>query len=374
MNNFKKTIKEKIDSGNHRFLTKEIQRDNEFLKFINLETKFLDEKLSYTPTIQQRVWHVYNNSTNINTCRECEGEVNFIKLSRGYSLTCSIICKNGPKTQENIKNSLIEKYGFENVGQIPKVKEKIKNTLNEKYGVNNVMDINDVKISHKKSINKSISERGESIINKRIETVMSEFGVDNISKLKLIKNKKSDTCFKNFGVNNPMQNIDIKNKVKLTNQDRYGGNSPMCSDFVKNKSIKTSLEKYGVPYPMQNEHVFMNNQKSRFKKKEYIFPSGRIELIQGYENKSLDLLICEYEEEDIVVNDLKIMNLIGEIWYTDSLGINRRYFPDIYIISENKIIEVKSSWTYKIDEEINKLKMQAVIDACINFEFNIFES
>jgi hypothetical protein len=48
-----------------------------------------------------------------------------------------------------------------------------------------------------------------------------------------------------------------------------------------------------------------------------------------------------------------------------------KYYPDFYIKNENKIIEVKSEYTYNSDLEINLLKKQSFIDNDINFEFVI---
>jgi len=50
-----------------------------------------------------------------------------------------------------------------------------------------------------------------------------------------------------------------------------------------------------------------------------------------------------------------------------------RYFPDFYIKSENKIIEVKSAWTYNINFDINQLKMQSCLNKKYNFEFMIID-
>jgi len=49
----------------------------------------------------------------------------------------------------------------------------------------------------------------------------------------------------------------------------------------------------------------------------------------------------------------------------------RRYYPDIYIKSENKIIEVKSDYTMKQHKNINLLKRQACLDKGLQFEFMI---
>jgi hypothetical protein len=50
------------------------------------------------------------------------------------------------------------------------------------------------------------------------------------------------------------------------------------------------------------------------------------------------------------------------------------YFPDIYIKSLNKIIEVKSTWTYEINKEKNIEKSKACTDAGYAFEFWIYSS
>lgn len=49
------------------------------------------------------------------------------------------------------------------------------------------------------------------------------------------------------------------------------------------------------------------------------------------------------------------------------------YYPDIYIKSENLIIEVKSTWTYKKNLFINIMKSLAVRSAGYNFEFWIYD-
>jgi len=51
----------------------------------------------------------------------------------------------------------------------------------------------------------------------------------------------------------------------------------------------------------------------------------------------------------------------------------RYYFPDIWIESENKIIEVKSDWTYKLHKESNIKKQEATVKAGYLFEFWVFD-
>ena len=132
------------------------------------------------------------------------------------------------------------------------------------------------------------------------------------------------------------------------------------------------FEKYGVYSVMQNEKIFSKSQKNSFKFKEYIMPSGKIIKLQGYENKALDILLKEFKEEDLIIGNKNIQNKIGKIFYTDIDNIVRRYFPDIYIISINKIIEVKSTWIYNKCKINNDFKKQECLDRGFNFDFMIF--
>jgi len=109
----------------------------------------------------------------------------------------------------------------------------------------------------------------------------------------------------------------------------------------------------------------------KFAKKAFTFPSGRVEFVQGSEDKALRILLYEYDERDLMVDDDKIARQIGKIYYRGLDGKTHRYIPDIYIISERKIIEVKSQFTYKIHEKTNKLKELACLEAGYRFEFMI---
>ena len=107
--------------------------------------------------------------------------------------------------------------------------------------------------------------------------------------------------------------------------------------------------------------------------KDYILPSEKIVKVQGYEQRALDLLFNqEYKENDLLIDSKDIENKIGQIWYIKETGKRGRYYPDIYVISENKIIEVKSTWTFKKDKNKNMSKKQACINNGLNFEFMVF--
>jgi len=119
------------------------------------------------------------------------------------------------------------------------------------------------------------------------------------------------------------------------------------------------MKKYGVPNVMQNAEI--NSKVSRYKLKEYIFPSGKKTIYQGYENFCLnDLIFKDGLNEDEIYNKRKEVPNIPYFFNGE-----RMYFPDIYIPNQNRLIEVKSRYTFenKIEQNIAKAL------ACVNFGF-----
>jgi hypothetical protein len=60
-----------------------------------------------------------------------------------------------------------------------------------------------------------------------------------------------------------------------------------------------------------------------------------------------------------------------EIWYFKD-DKQHRYFPDIFIPAENKIIEVKSNYTLWSSKTVNYQKRDACLKLGFLFEFWIF--
>jgi hypothetical protein len=101
--------------------------------------------------------------------------------------------------------------------------------------------------------------------------------------------------------------------------------------------------------------------KNAYKLKNYIFPSGNTIQVQGYEPFGLDELITteKINETDIVTNRTDVPT----IWYEDTNGKKHRYFVDIFIPSQKRCIEVKSTWTMKKKRDNVFEKQQAMKDA-----------
>ncbi len=302
--------------------------NKEFLQFIKNKTIFLNENLTYSPTPSMRMWHIFHNTTEIPKCQECEGEVKFRRLDKGYCKTCSKKCKFGSVYKQNLKNSNLTHYGVENTFQSEEKKEKIKAT--------NVKNL----------------------------------GVEYPTQSKIVRNKIKKTKLKNFG----NENYNNRKKSKETCLEKYGVENQFQNEGIKEKSRQTNLIKYDTEYSSQNSEIQEKIQKKSFLKKDYVMPSGNIVKIQGYENHTLDLLLRTHHENDLIISGMEIENIIGKIWYMDDKNKKHRYFPDLYCISEKKIYETKSEYTFLKEFDVNILKMKATKKIGVDFIFNIFNT
>lgn len=112
--------------------------------------------------------------------------------------------------------------------------------------------------------------------------------------------------------------------------------------------------------------------KSSYSKKEYVFPSGKVEYIQGFEHFAINELINgeNINETDIIIGSKNV----PEIWYFDNNNKKRRYYVDIYIPSQNRCIEIKSKYTYETNKQINILKEIATKNLGYKYEIWIYNN
>lgn len=137
-------------------------------------------------------------------CDTCKTPTEFKSISKGYKKYCSHTCAVTNKrvralAKRNYKNSLLEKYGVENISQLPETVEKVKQTKKKRYGSENY--------------NNSEQYR--------------------------------KTCLEKYGVDNPSKNADIQEKRAITNLERYGSVMPLNNPKVHKKARETSKDRYG---------------------------------------------------------------------------------------------------------------------------------
>ena len=154
--------------------------------------------------------------------------------------------------------------------------------------------------------------------------------------------------------------------------EKYNVEYPMQSDICKTKFKQTCLEKYGVEYPHQVPEIAEKASKNSYRKKIYITPTGREIKCQGYEPFALDKLIQKdnISEDDIITG----CKNVPTIWYDDEQGKKHRHYVDIFIPSQNRCIEVKSTWTAQKKKHIIYLKQEAAKQLGYNYEIWIYNA
>jgi uncharacterized C2H2 Zn-finger protein len=260
-------------------------------------------------------------------------------------------CENvfgAKKIQDKIKNTCVKKYGVENPGQAQEVKEKIANTFEENYGGHPFAN--------------------EGVKSKIRSTFIDRYGVDNSSKIPEVMERKKLTCLEKYGHEWHLSSPEIQKLITETSLERYGVKRAACLEEVIAKQHQTHIEKYGCWYSQTDEH-----QASLYQWKDYELPSGRNIRVQGYEPWALDHLLKTYDEDDLAITSEEITESACKVWY-DMNDTTHRYFPDIFIKSEQKFIEVKSQYTYAQHKEMNLAKRDRCRELGYEFEFMVFEN
>lgn len=289
---------------------------------------------------------------------EIQAKVKASNLQK-YGVTCTI---HIPAIKEKIKATNLAKYGVEHSFQATEVKEKSKETIKQRYGVEHASQMN----NHKEKVtNTSLKKYGvahpmmsSEVQAKSIATSLQNYGKKSPMQHKSVKNKAKQTCIDRYGVSHPMQVQEFKDKARKSTLEN---NDPAVTCA---KSIETCIKRYGVPYTSQSPEIMEKIQQNSKRYKDYTMPSGAIRRVQGYEPFALNDLLKLYTEEQILTDRKDVPRI--EYSINDR---KRYYFPDIYIPHENKIIEVKSTWTYACKEDNVQLKKQACEAHGYIFEF-----
>ena len=273
--------------------------------------------------------------------------------------------------KNKVKETSLKKYGTECSLQNILVNEKTKQTCLKKYGTINHLHCKEIQDKIKKN---NLEKYGVEHHTQRKEhkkkyknTCLEKYGVESYNKTDKFKNTLKEILTTKYGLDSPFKIKEFVEKGKQTCLEKYGSEYYSSTEEFKEKYKATCLEKYGVEHPSQNSDFAEKQSKSAYKSRDYIFPLGRTEKIQGYENFMLDELLQNNVSEDNIVLGRKN---VPEIWFNNLKGKRSRYYVDCFIKSENKCIEVKSEWTLK--EKDVFLKQQAVKDAGYKCEIWVY--
>lgn len=82
------------------------------------------------------------------------------------------------------------------------------------------------------------------------QTKKQKYGNENYNNIE----KRKQTCVDVYGVDNPQKRTDIRNKFRQTMLERYGVEYTGLNQSLRIKQIQSSMEKYGIEY-YQQKHI-----------------------------------------------------------------------------------------------------------------------
>jgi hypothetical protein len=290
-----------------------------------------------------------NRQTDVKYLCKCgnKGTKSFYSIYTGRGALCKSCGKE--IWIKKVSETNISKFGTSFALQSFEQKEKAKKTCLEKYGVDSTAKVKEFR-------------------DKQKETCTKKYG-GHPQKNKIVRDKAKETNKQKYGVEHTFQSKNVKDKIKETTLERYGVEHNSQSIKVKNKKKETSLAKFGTEYPNQNPEIQEKIQTTAKKYKDFKMPSGEIRKVQGYEPFALTTLLQTYTEEQIKTDRKDVPRV--EYEYDKK---KRYYFPDIFLPHENKIIEVKSTWTYKCKADNVNQKAEACSEKGYVFEFWVYNA
>lgn len=155
---------------------------------------------------------------DLKTCAHCGKKFYSPLKSRKF---CSLECSaNDKDRQERAKQTVKEKYGYDNPYQVPEFKEKIRQNSLEKYGVPCPLQAPEIK-------------------EKTKQTLLKKYGVDNIYKSQEIQTKIRKTTFERYGretyYGSPVHIERVHDRTVKKNRANYN------EVFIKEHFVKNGL-------------------------------------------------------------------------------------------------------------------------------------
>src|SRR5574343_128977 len=214
------------------------------------------------------------------------------------------------------------KYSF----HTPQSFEKIRKTCLLRYGVQFPLQSEFIQAKITQKWLEKIGA-GRPMTNQKYwkQCMVDKYGVDHYSKTDQFKIDYANTCLDKYGV------------------DHYSKTEQFKIDYAN-----TCLDKYGVDHPMKTIEIFQKATRNSFCRKPFVYPSGRVDYIVGYEGVAIFEWLESYNKQDIMTNVWGIQTCKDTRVSSKARPLlNKEYAMSVYfsdILLPDKIIEVKSAY------------------------------
>ncbi|MBO5003767.1 MAG: hypothetical protein J6D03_00570 [Clostridia bacterium] len=241
-------IKSKFFSKNHKIIRKRV--DN----MTTEEQEYLKNRYNDSESVNETLTRIFHNICCHPLCPICNKPT---KWQKGIKFSSTCLNKEciDKLIVRNMKNTCITKYGVDNYAKTDEAKdinrrhyienaeqisEKRKQTNLKRYGVENCFQSEEKKkkIRHtcKLKYGTEYAAQAKEIIDKVTTTQNKRYGH------RFNPTKYRETCLNIYGVDNAGKSIEVQNKVTKTQERLYGGR------FNKQKTKETLNIKYNVDH------------------------------------------------------------------------------------------------------------------------------
>ena len=251
-----------------------------------------------------------------------------------------------------------------NISKLDSIKNKKKDTFLKKYGVDNISQLSDTKEKVKKTNNEKYgadffmkTDKFKEIVKK---TNNEKYGKDWITQTDEFKEKSKITNLERYGTEYSIQSDIVKNKVKQTCNLKYNEEYYMQTNEFKEKSKITNLERYGTEYSIQSDIVKNKVKESNIKNFGVEYPSQSNIIKEKTKITNLEKYGKHPSQLEDVKNKSKITNLekYGTDYYSQSKIfkslIKSKKIPHLENKFNLKIVNIKNDLIESFCERCNK--------------------
>jgi len=253
------------------------------------------------------------------------------------------------------------------------------------YCSNNLKFI-DMKSGFRDFCSKECMLNSEDIKNRKKQTCIDKYGVDNPAKSKEIKEKVKKTNLEKFGTEYPLQSETILEKFKSDFKEKWGVDNPSKVKEIREKANSTNVERFGSEYAMRNPEVkrslstyFMEKfgvdnpsklKEVTDKRKQTIFSKYGVESalkLKEFQEKSKQTNLERYGSEYYVqTNEYRLM-MQDKIFEKNSELVNN----EVYKLVDNNISEFTINCSrcqkdFIINRQLYRNRTKIGEDICIN--------
>lgn len=279
----------------------------------------LIDAVPFAKTEYEALYCLKNKIFSPKICSQCDNRVSY---AGGYYDCCSDECREKKKSKRHAETRALYK------AELPWISSE------SEYHHCKQNDIKSVPLCRCGAGLKYISKNYSKYCSPKCCNSDPALGKQKLETCKSVMKEK-------YGVEFASQVHGAMDKRRQNWLEKYGTPHIINLPEIQEKRRETWRKNLGVEHPTHDNGIMSKIQISGYRMVDAIHPvSGNCYRVQGYEPYVLSWLWETFSETDILLGK----SSVPRIMYRRN-GTLRRYYPDAFILSQNCVIEVKSSYT-----------------------------